>query len=248
MSNLFSVLIKTVVLDDAAYREWRDRSNLFLRGAILIVVVSLVAGLVTFGKDLTNRVRPINAARIEEEIKESFDESYRWNRWNPSWQGMPPEVREMVDEQIEAIIEMIVDIAQVKTPLPRVVSGSLEAVGAFFSRAPSALAGWLFYGALVLVAVNLLGGSAKLPDFLGTVALYATPGLLGLLGWIPCLGPLLGLVGLVWSVAVYVKSVSVVSDLDIGRSLVAVLAPAILLILLGILVAILAFIWLVVVF
>lgn len=245
MSSLFNVLVKTVVLDDAAYREWRKRPNPFLRGAILIVVVTLLAGLLTFAKDLANKVKPVNVAEIEEAIEESFEQS---TRWIPAWRDMDPEIREMMDEQMKVVIEMIADIARIKAPLPRGVSGSLEAVGGFLSRAPSALAGWLFYGALVLIAINLLGGSARLPDFLGTVSLYAIPGLLNLLSTVTCLGPLLGLVALIWSAAIYVKAVSVASDLDIGRSLLAVIAPAIVILLLGILLSILAIVWMVIAF
>ena len=245
MSNLFNVLIKTVVLDDAAHREWRDRPNPFLRGLILIVVISLVAGLVTFGINLASKVRPVNVAEIERGIREGFRESLRWN---PAWQTMDPKIREMTEEQMDVIVDMVTDIVQIRTPLPRSVSGFFEALGAFLSRVPSALAGWLFYGALVLAAVNLLGGGARLPDFLGTVSLYAIPGLLGLLGWIPCLGPLLGLVGWIWGIVIYVKAVSVASSLDTGRSLLAVVAPAIVILLLGFLLTILMVGWMAIVF
>jgi hypothetical protein len=245
MSNLFKALVKTLVLDDDAYREWRDRPNLFLRGVILIVVISLVASLVTFGTNLVNKVRPVDPAQIEEAIRQSIEES---SRWNPGWQAMDPKTRKMFDQQIDVVIDMVKDIVQIRTPLPRGVSGFLEAVGGFLSRAPSALAGWLFYGALVLVAVNLLGGGTRLPDFLGMVSLYAIPGLLGLLEWIPCLGPILGLAGWAWGIVIYVKAVSVASDLDTGKSLLAVLAPAIVLFLLGILLTIMAVVWMIIVF
>jgi len=143
---------------------------------------------------------------------------------------------------MDVTIEMVADLARIKSPLPRGVSGFLEILGAFLSRAPRALAGWLFYGALVLIAANLLGGTARLPDFLGMV------GLLNLLGPILCLGALLWLVGLIWSVVVYVKAVSVVSGLDTGKSIVAVFAPAVAILLLGILLAILAVLWLIIIF
>ena len=50
----------------------------------------------------------------------------------------------------------------------------------------SAWGGWMLYGVLVLIAANLLGGSAKIPDFLGMIALYAVPALLGVFSVIPC--------------------------------------------------------------
>ena len=245
MSNVLSVLAKTVILDDAAYRAWRDRPNPFLRGMALIVVISLVAGLATFGINLASKVKPVDTAQVEEGMRRGFQESLRWNL---GWQAMDPKMRKMAEEQMDVIVEMVTDMVRIGTPLPRGVSGFFEALGAFLSRAPGALAGWLFYGALVLVAVNLLGGAARLPDFLGSVSLYVIPGLLGLLGWIPCLGPLLGLAAWIWGVVMYVKAVSVASDLDTGRSVLATFAPAVVILALGLALTTLWIVWLVIVF
>ena len=77
----------------------------------------------------------------------------------------------------------------------------------------------------MLIGVRLLGGKAKLPVFLGSVALYIVPGLLAILQPVPCLGILLAFVGTVWSIVVYMKATSVVTGLDAGRSIVAVVAP-----------------------
>jgi hypothetical protein len=245
MGSLVKTLLRTVILDNAAYEEWRERPNLFLRGAVLIIVVSLVAGLVTFAVDLVDRVRPVDMDRIQEEIDRAFEQQFRWN---PAWQTMDPEIRDMMDEMMELMVPMITDLSNVESPLPKGVVGLFQAVGSWLSRALSAIAGWLFYGALVLVSVNLLGGSAKLGDFMGMVSLYVIPGLLGLLGPVPCLGGVLGLIGLVWSIVVYVKATSVATGLDTGKAVLAVFAPFIVLLLLGILLAILAIAWLAIVF
>ena len=111
---------------------------------------------------------------------EAFEQQFRWN---PGWQD--PEVREMMEDMVDVLVPMIVDLSNIRSPLPRGVSGFLEAVGVWLSSPLGALAGWLFYGDLVLIAVNLLGGSAKLPEFLGMVSLYVIPGLLCLFGPIP---------------------------------------------------------------
>jgi hypothetical protein len=238
MSGLLNTLLRTVVLDDDAYREWKERPNLFLRGILLIVVVSLVAGLVTFGVNLVSGVRPVDMAKVEQEIRNSFEQQ---SRWNPAYQD--PEMRQMMEQMMDVVIPMTKDLTQVPSPLPRGVRGFFEALGGWLSRALSAIGGWLLYGALVLVVANLLGGSAKLPAFLGTVSLYAIPGLLGLLtsllgllGPLSCLGGLLGLVAMVWSIVVYVKAV------------VAVFAPCVVLLLVGILLAILVVLWMAILF
>jgi hypothetical protein len=209
-----------------------------LRGIVLILLVTLIAGLITFAVNLVNNVTPVNMAKIRDEIEQGFEMQYQWN---PGFQD--PEMRAMMDDMLNVIVPMVTDISQIEAPLPRGITGFFQALGAWLSRALSAIGGWLFYGALVLIAVKLLGGSAKLPDFMGTVALYAIPGLLGILNPVFCVGGVLAIIGALWSIAVYVKAVSVASDLDLGRSVLAVFAPAITILLLGILFGILAGVW-----
>lgn len=243
MSSLLKTLFQTAILDDAAYREWKERPNLFLRGIVLIVIVSLLAGLVTFAVDLVNRVKPVDVADIEKSIRDSFEQQFRWN---PAYQD--PEVQKMMEEMLDVLIPMGSDLARISSPFPRGVSGFFTALGGWLSRALGALGGWLLYGAMVLVVANLLGGSAKLPHFLGMVSLYVVPGLLSFLRPVPCVGGLLTLIGAIWSIIVYVKAVSVATDLDAGRAVLAVFAPFVALLLLGLLLAILATLWLVIFF
>jgi len=245
MGSLIGTLFRTALLDDAAYRDWQERPNLFLRGIVLIVIVSLIVGLVTFTVNLVGHVRPVDAAQIRQEMDKAFEMQFKYN---PTWRGMDPEARRMMEGMKEVLVPMVTDIMGVRSPLPRGISGFFQAFGAWLSRALSAIGGWLFYGAMVLVVVNLLGGSARLPQFLGMVSLYAVPGLLGLLAQIPWIGCLFGLAGLIWGIAVYVKATSVVSGLDIGKSILAVIAPSIILLLLGVLSAILLGIWLAILF
>jgi hypothetical protein len=243
MSNLLSTVFRTAILDDGAFQEWRERPNLFLRGVLLIVIISLVAGLISFAVNLVNQVRPVDVDAIENAVRESFEQQLRWN---PGYQD--PEVREMFEEMIPVIISMATDLVRIETPLPRGVTGFFTAVGTWLSQSLAAIGGWLFYGALVLIFVNLLGGSAKLPEFLGMVSVYAVPGLLGLLTPVPCVGGLLALAGTIWGIVVYVKATTVTTGLDTGRSIVAVVAPAFALILLALLFAVLVVVWMVILF
>jgi hypothetical protein len=243
MSSLLNTLARTLILDDAAYREWRDRPNVFLRGIVLILVVSLVAGLVGFGVSLVGRMQPADPLEIRERIRESFEMQ---EQFNPAFRD--PEAQRMMQEMADSLVPMIEDIAAIRSPLPLGVSSFFASLGTWLSSAVAALAGWLFYGALVLIVVNLLGGGAELREFYGTVAVYAIPGLLGLLGPIPCLGGVLVFLGTVWGIVMYVKATSVATGLDIGRSIVAVLAPLVVLVLLVLLLAVLLVLWLVIIF
>jgi hypothetical protein len=242
MGDLLKTLFRTTILDDAAYQAWRERPNLFLRGIVLIVIISLVAGLVSFGVSLVNMVKPVDMAAIEEQIDKQLELQ---SQFNPSLQD--PEVRVMVDKMMGMMVPMINDIASIKPPLGHGISGLFQAVGGWLSRALAAIGGWLFYGALVLIAVRLLGGTAKLAEFLGMVSLYVIPGLLGLLSPVPCVGAILALAAAIWSIIVYVKAVSFTSHLDTGRSIVAVFAPAVAIFLLSLVVAALFTLWIVIV-
>ena len=241
MSSLIRTLWRTVILDDDAYREWRERPNLFLRGIVLILIITLLAGLVSFAVNLWNQVSPFDPQGIRDQIQESMDLQFRFN---PVYED--PEVREMVEESIDAVISMVTDIMEIRSPLPRGFGGFFTALGSWLTRAAGAIGGWLFYGALVLLCVNLLGGTATLRQFYGTSALYAVPGLLAILEPVPCVGALLALVGTIWSIVVYIKATSEVSGLDGGRATVAVLAPAVVIILGSLILGFLAVLWLVI--
>ena len=84
--------------------------------------------------------------------------------------------------------------------------------------------------------------------FLGSVALYIVPGLLAVLQPIPCLGLLLALAGTVWSIVVYMKATSVVTGLDTGRAIVAVVAPIFVITALSILLFGLTMVWFAIIF
>jgi hypothetical protein len=175
MGSLLGTLWRTTILDDAAYQDWRERPNLFLRAIILIIVVSLVAGLLTFAWTLVQRVQPVDLTGLEQlpdqvsQIMSSFGAE------------LDPEAQRQIEGMLDVMVPMIRDLSEVRAPLPRGIVGFFEAFGAWLARALAAIGGWMVYGALVLIFVNLLGGSAKLPEFLGTVALYIVPGLLVIL-------------------------------------------------------------------
>ena len=239
MGSLLSTLWRTVILDDAGYQEWRERPNVFLRGITLIIVVSLVAGLLTFVFDLVNQVTPVKVDQITAGMTQ-------WQQFVPV--ELDPEFQEFWESMVDVIAPMVRDLAEVQAPLPRGLVGFFNSFGAWLSRALTAIGGGIFYGVLVLLFVNLLGGTAKIPEFLGTVALYIVPGLLVLFGPIPCIGAILAFIGTVWSIVVYMKATSVAGNLDTGRTILAVLAPALSIFVLGILLAALVALWFAILF
>ena len=242
MGSLLNTLWRSVVLDDAAFQDWSERPNVFLRGIVLIILVTLVAEIIVFGVNLVNQVQPVDLTIIPEEMNRWYETQ---SQWTPE---MGPEFRKFWEGMMDVMFPMMRDLSEIKAPLPQGIIGFLDAVGGWLARSVAAIGGWLFYGALVLIAVRLLGGKAKLPVFLGTIAVYIVPGLLAILQPIPCLGFVLALVGTVWSIVVYMKATSVVTGLDAGRSIVAVVAPVLVITALSILVFGLITLWFAIIF
>jgi hypothetical protein len=242
MGSLLNTLWRATILDDAAYQDWRERPNIFLRAIILIIVVSLVAGLLSFAVDLVRRVQPVDLAGLEQ-LPDQVSEVM-------SFFGaeLDPEAQRQIEGMLDVMVPMVRDLSEVQAPLPRGITGFFNALGRWLTRALSAIGGWMVYGALVLIFVNLLGGSAKLPDFLGTVALYIVPGLLVILKPIPCLGLLLAFIGTVWSIIVYIKATSVTGNLDTGRAILAAVAPILAGLVLSIVVGALIALWFAILF
>lgn len=241
MGSLLNILWRSVILDDAAFLEWRERPNVFLRGIVLIVLVSLIAEIVVFGVNLVHQIQPLDLTAIPERMNEWYDMQYEWVP------EMGPEFRKAWEGMMDVMIPMFRDLSEIEAPLPRGIIGFLDAVGSWLARAVAAIGGWLFYGALVLIGVRLLGGKAKLPVFLGSVALYIIPGLLAVLQPVTCIGLLLAFIGTVWSIVVYMKATSVATGLDAGRAIVAVVAPFFIITLLGGLLLGLTVLWFVII-
>ena len=242
MGSLLNTLWRSVILDDGALQDWSERPNVFLRGIVLIILVTLVAEIIVFGVNLVNQVQPVDLTIIPEEMNRWYEDQ---SEWMPD---MDPEFRKFWEGTMDVMFPMFRELSEIDTPLPQGITGFFNAVGSWLARSVAAIGGWLFYGALVLIAVRLLGGRAKLRVFLGTVAVYIVPGLLAILQPIPCIGFLLALAGTVWSIIVYMKATSVVTGLDTGRSIVAVVAPFLAIATLSILVFGMIMVWLAIIF
>ena len=242
MGSLLNTLWRSMILDDGAFQDWSERPNVFLRGIVLIILVTLVAEIIVFGVNLVNQVQPVDLTVIPEEMNRWYEDQ---SEWMPD---MDPEFRKFWEGTMDVMFPMFRELSEIDTPLPQGITGFFNAVGSWLARSVAAIGGWLFYGALVLIAVRLLGGRAKLPVFLGTVAVYIVPGLLAILQPIPCVGILLALAGTVWSIIVYMKATSVVTGLDVGRSIVAVVAPFLAIAALSILVFGMIMVWLAIIF
>jgi hypothetical protein len=224
MKELLQFARNALLLKDEAYTQHVARADVLKRGLILLVLATLVGGSLPFIVDVIGDLRPISAQRQEAEqsIRE-FTTSM-----GPLWGalGVPPDFEREMLAGMRAGLEIGFDIAELPTPLPRPLGQLLENLGAFLSLPFSRLASWIGYTLWVFLVAKLLDGKATLAQMLGTTALYAVPHVLGILSFVPCLGQLLGLVAMIWGIAIYVKAVAVANDFSIGRAIAATVVPA----------------------
>ena len=129
-------------------------------------------------------------------------------------------------ENFESGLKIGVAVDSIKSPLPRGIAGFFESMGSWVTRAFAHLGAWLFYGLWVLLFAKLMGGYGGVDRFLGVTALYAIPNVLAIFGPIRCIGGLIGLVGWIWGVLIYVKAVQVTQRLTAGKAILAAILPA----------------------
>jgi hypothetical protein len=220
-----------------AYAQHVARADVLKRGLALLVLVTLLAGVISFIIEVVGDLRPVEARRREaEQSIQEFAESLGTMR---EFFDVPPEIERDVIQYMRAGMGIGFRIEMLETRLPRLVGQLLKGLGAFLSLPFSRLASWVGYSLWVLLAAKLLKGRATVSQMLGTTALYAVPHVLEILGFVTCLGGLLGLVATVWGIAIYVKAVAVANDFSVGKSILATILPAligVLLVLLGLLV------------
>ena len=247
MSELLSTARGAITLDIPTLVRFRDTKDTFRRGLIILVLVGLILGAVEFAVVFIGGVfGPPPGAELAE-ARQNLDQILRF---------MPPEAAQAVEGQILSIFESVIEIGQgiaaLPTPLPRPVGNLFEALGAWLSQPLAMLGAFLAYGIWVMLAAKLLGGTGRLQEFLGTAALSSAPYLLLVLGWVPCLGSVLGLVAWVWSIVIWVGATAVAHGwadpvaageggeaqyrVNWGRAILAVILPVLALVVLVIVV------------
>lgn len=87
------------------------------------------------------------------------------------------------------------------------------------------------------LGTNLFKGTAEPGELLRTLGYASGPRALGVLSFIPCVGPLLALVGAVWALVCGVVAVREALDLDTGNAIVTVVVGWIVIMVVGFLVA-----------
>ncbi len=231
-----------------AFARLSRRPDAFLLGFLAVVLVALVAGLPALASDLAMLGRPTEPADRAAALS---DARQALDSIAPVLDalGMPAAAR---DEAFAAALQSFdlglrlgSEIAALPTPLPRPVGALFRALGGWASRpfadsgfplAVAALGTWLGYGIWVMLGAKLLGGRGTLHGFFGATGFYALPHLLHLFDRVPVLGAILGGIGFLWGLAIYVKATAVSHELSVERAVLAVVLPVLVV---GLLVALL---------
>ena len=84
-----------------------------------------------------------------------------------------------------------------------------------------AVIGYLIWAALTyLIGTRLFQGTADYGEMLRALGYSYGPQVLGLLSFIPCVGPLLSLVGWIWSLVAGVVAIRQALDFDTGKAVI----------------------------
>jgi len=218
----------------SSFVVWRDRPDVFGRGLLLLVIVSLLVGLATGATGLVRELRAPSPESALEQMRAGFRQGMEQARATAE---IPPEVDKQIEEYFEAGLSMGLAIAELPVRLLQPTGHILEAIGRLLSTPFEWLGGWMVYTLLVTIAAYLMGGKGSVQRMLGLTALHAAPRLLGiippLLGLIPVAGPTLEIftgaaVGIgtwIWGTLIYIAATAVASEFDWARATLTVLAP-----------------------
>jgi hypothetical protein len=105
-----------------------------------------------------------------------------------------------------------------------VLAPQMSPIGAFINAALGAVVAWLIWSALTyFVGTKLFNGTADMGEMMRVIGFAQAPRLLSVLGFIPCLGPLLSFAGWVWALAASFVGIREGLDLDSGKTLLTIL-------------------------
>lgn len=241
MNSVLLLMRDAALLRQPALEAFRDRQDAMKRGLAILLACFLIAGSVVGLINLVSQVRPFDAEQadqIRQQFSQSFDQMEFYGTLDPNAQVF----LDQFTQDFEKGLRMGVEIASLPTALPKGIAGFFVALGGWLTTAFGQLMAFLAYGIWVLLFAKLLGGNGGVDRFFGLTALFAVPNLLGIFAPIPCVGPMIALVGSIWGIVVYVKAVQVSQRITIGRAITAALLPAVILIVVAVIVAFLGMI------
>jgi len=235
--NILSTIGGALAFRTDTFKALRESSDVFFRGFLVMVVVGLLVGAFASGADLVTRVlRPPKENRVTQEAMRGFESSYTG----------PPELKAVIGSYIQESVAMAFEIERLPTqagayarPIARVLRWLGATIATPFGNGFLALL--LLGGLLVHLSSSWLGGRAGIAQMLGLGALGFVPRLLdpissllrlaGNLSGVGAFGAVEGLIGLVvlvWGIAIYVKATAIAQQFSYARAASAILIALVL--------------------
>lgn len=221
MSDAIQFRVEEAVGPDPAGEHFVPGVHTSMRqGMVLVLAVGLIAGALPF---VVNWVLATRAGTALPLLSLAQSASVQSDAW--PWAGTPA----------AALFASAQQIAGLEPVGPGWLAALLSSFGGWLTAPFTLLTIWLAYGVGVLTVALFLGAKTGLQRFLAATSYAALPLVLTTLAPIPCLGGLANLVAVVWSALLYIATVRLTTRLDTGRAVICILAPAGVLISVGVL-------------
>ena len=227
MKDLTGTIKGIILLEEDTYERLLAADNSMKLGIYFLIACFLIAAFPAFVSDTIDNVQLFTVERadvFQEEFLQGFE---LVTRFMPTDSEEFQIFMEQFKENFAFGTSIAVAIEALPRPLPYAVGGFFRALGGWVSSPFNHLASWMSYAIWVLLFAKISGGRGGVNRFLGLTALYAVPNLLGFLGFIPFLGPVFRLAGVIWGWVVYVKAVQISQEFSPGKAALMAILPVI---------------------
>lgn len=197
-------------VDDAVDPLERKQVTVTMRqGLGLVITLGMLAGLIPMIANLWLAV-PLGTAVPLAQLADAAAQVLR------AFTGSVP---------LDIAAHTVQTVAGLEPRMPGFFAALLSAIGIWLNWPLGWLTIWIVYGAFVMALLRVMGAPNTLEEYFAATSFAAVPLTLIGLAPIPWIGPLAVVIGLVAAFLLYFQLVRFVARRDIGRTLLAVLAP-----------------------
>ena len=224
MNEMIKTVKGIILLEKETFQSFLTAENTMKRGIFVLLACFLVVAFPTAIAQLVDNVQPFTLEKAEafqDQVFQGFEQALPFMPADEDFQMFLDQFK----ENFAFGTRIGVAIDALPRPLPRVVGGFFQALGGWISSPLAHLASWMSYAIWVLLFAKIMGGFGGVNRFLGMTALYAVPNLLGFFAFIPFLGGVISLVGVVWGWVVYVKAVELSQEFTVGKAILVAILP-----------------------
>jgi hypothetical protein len=230
--NALSLVAGALTLRTDTFERLKERSDVFYRGFLVLLLVGILAGAFSAGEVLlANVFRPPSESQVTQEVIRGFENSFRGT--GDARSTVEPYVTEAVAMGFE-LSRLPPNAGSAFRPIARLLNWLGGAVS--IPLGGGFLGFLLLAGVFVHLASRWLGGRANFSQMLGLSALALAPHLLdtlssllklaGDLSGAGVFGPVQSLIGFIvlgWGAVIYAKATAIAEGFSYGRALVAML-------------------------